>query len=186
MKSLQIILIVLGVAVLAGLFLAVSYNRFVSLNEKVENKWAQVETQYQRRYDLVPNLVESVKGLMAQEKDVFLGIAEARKAYAGARTLEEKVEATNQMESALARLLVIMENYPDLKSSEAVQTLMAQLEGTENRISVERKRYNDAVAEFNMAIKRFPGNTIAGLFGFKEKPYFEAVSGAEAAPQVKF
>src|SRR3989338_1908453 len=132
------------------------YNRFVTAAEKVDGQWAQVETQYQRRFDLIPNLVESVKGIMAQEQDIFGKIAEARTRYAGAASVNEKAAAAGEVESALARLLVVMENYPQLRSADTVQTLMAQLEGTENRISVERIRYNDTVRSYNVMVKRVP------------------------------
>lgn len=182
-KALIVILIVAALILIYGWSI---YNRLISLNEAVDNQWAQVETQYQRRFDLIPNLVESVKGIMKQEQEVFGKLAEARTRYAGASTIEGRVGAANEVETALGRLLVILENYPQLKSSENVQTLMVQLEGTENRISVERKRYNDAVRDLNIMTKRFPSNLIASLFNFREKIYFEAVVGAEAAPQVKF
>lgn len=180
------VIVVLVLLVLVGVFAWGMYNRFVSSEENVRNKWAQVESQYQRRFDLIPNLVESVKGIMEQEKEVFGSLAEARTRYAGAVSPEEKVAAANQLESALGRLLVILENYPELKSVEAVQTLMVQLEGTENRISVERQRYNDSVTEFNVLAKRLPGRLFAGLFGFSEKSYFEAVAAAAEAPKVEF
>ena len=184
-KNLPII-ILLVIIVLLGLYALRLYNGLVGLEESVSNQWAQVETQYQRRFDLIPNLVESVKGMMGQEQEVFGTIADARTRYSGATTLDEKVEAVNQVESALARLLVIMENYPELKSAENVQTLMVQLEGTENRISVERKRFNDAVKVFNVMIKKFPARLIAGIFGFEAKLYFESQIGAEQAPKVEF
>jgi LemA protein len=152
--------------------------------KKIRFDWSQVETQYQRRFDLIPNLVEATKGTMKQEQKVFGAIAEARTRYSGAQTGGEKVEAANQMESALARLLVIMENYPQLKSNETVQQLMAQLEGTENRIAVERRRYNEVVQDYNTTIKRFPGALFAGMFGFDAKPYFNSEEGADKAPKV--
>lgn len=180
------LIIVLGVVVLLGLYVWVGYNNFVKANEGINNQWAQVETQYQRRFDLIPNLVNSVKGIMAQEQKVFGDLAEARTRYSGAASVGEKVAAANQVESALARLLVVMENYPQLKSAETVQTLMVQLEGAENRISVERQRYNDAVQSFNVMVKRFPSRLIAVVFGFSEKAYFESAQGAENAPNVSF
>ncbi len=163
-----------------------TYNGLVGKSEAVDNQWAQVETQYQRRFDLIPNLVESVKGIMQQEQSVFNALAEARTRYSGAQTVDAKAAAAGQVETALGRLLAVVENYPQLKSSENVQTLMAQLEGTENRVSVERKRYNDNVRDMNVAVKRFPTNLLAGMFGFGERTYFESVSGAENAPQVEF
>lgn len=184
MKKFLIVLIVI-IAIVA-LYAWSFYNKLVTGNEAVDNQWAQVETQYQRRFDLIPNLVESVKGIMQQEQKVFGDLADARTKYAGAQTVNEKAEAAGQVESALARLLVIMENYPELKSAENVQTLMAQLEGTENRISVERKRFNDVARDFNVMVKRIPGRWLASMFGFGEKNYFESVEGAETAPSVKF
>jgi LemA protein len=162
------------------------YNKMVAGSENVDNAWAQVETQYQRRFDLIPNLVESVKGMMSQEQEIFGQLAEARTRYSGASTISEKAEAATGVESALGRLLVIMENYPELKSAENVQTLMVQLEGTENRISTERKRYNDSAKEFNVMVKRIPAKWFASMFGFGEKIYFESAAGSENAPAVKF
>jgi LemA protein len=181
-KALIIIVVALAIIALYGWSV---YNKMVTAGEGVGNTWAQVETQYQRRVDLIPNLVNSVKGAMSQEQKVFGDLAEARTRYAGAKTVNEKAEAATQVESALARLLVVMENYPQLKSADTVQTLMAQLEGTENRISVERKRFNDAARDFNVMVKRVPAKWFAAIFGFGEKNYFEAAAGAEKAPEVK-
>lgn len=178
-------LIVLAVVVLlVGGYVWSTYNRLISTNEAISNQWAQVETQYQRRFDLIPNLVESVKGVMAQEEKIFGDLAKARSSYSNASDANQKAEAATQVEGSLSRLIAIMENYPDLKSSENVQTLMAQLEGTENRISVERKRYNDEVKNFNVIIKRFPTNIIANQTGYSAKNYFEAEAGTEVAPKV--
>lgn len=163
-----------------------SYNGFVGKNEAVDGQWAQVETAYQRRFDLIPNLVNSVKGIMAQEQEVFTAIADARTRYAGAGTVDEKAAAATEVESALARLLVIVENYPQLRSVESVNSLMAELAGTENRVSVERRRFNEFVQGLNVAIKRFPSNVVASIFGFGERAYFEAAEGAAEAPQVEF
>ncbi len=182
MKKGLIALIV--IVVLLGVYWFSTYNRLIGLNEQIDNQWAQVETQYQRRFDLIPNLVNSVKGIMAQEKEVFTAIADARTRYSGAGTPEEKAAAANQVESALGRLLVITENYPQLKSSETVQTLMAQLEGSENRISVERTRYNDVVGTYNTTVKRFPGSLIASVSGFDARTYFEAAETADQVPEV--
>ena len=178
--------IILGVVVLVGFWFWSGYNKLVVINEGVDGQWAQVEAQYQRRLDLIPNLVSSVEGAMEQEREVFSGLAEARANYSGAGNSEERVAAANQIESSLSRLLVVMEAYPDLKSSEAVQTLMAQLEGTENRVSVERQRYNDQVRDFKVIIKRFPTNILALMFGFGDRNYFEAAAGSEVAPSVDF
>jgi LemA protein len=177
---------VVGVLLILGLSLVGTYNSLVTRSQAVDGQWAQVETQYQRRFDLIPNLVESVKGIMAQEQSVFLAIAEARTRYAGATTPADRADAANEVETALARLLVIMENYPQLRSIEAVTTLMDELAGTENRISVERGRYNTEVRDYNTAIKRFPTVLVAGMFGFDARAYFESRSGAEAPPTVDF
>lgn len=177
--------IILGLVVVAGLYVASFYNGFVRSNEGVDAQWAQVEGQYQRRFDLIPNLVNSVKGVMEQEQEVFGAIADARTRYAGAVTPNEKVEAAGQVESALARLLVIMENYPQLRSVETVQGLMAELAGTENRIAVERGRYNEMVRDFNVSVKTFPGSLAARLFGFDVRTMFQAAEGAAQAPTVE-
>jgi len=180
-KTLWVVLAIVAVVVI---YAWSSYNSLVKADESINGQWAQVETQYQRRFDLIPNLVNSVKGIMNQEKEVFENLANARTHYAGAQTPESKVQAANEVESSLARLLVVVENYPQLKSSENVQTLMVQLEGTENRISVERNRYNDEVRDFDTMIKRFPKNVVASMFGFSEREYFQAAIGADQAPQV--
>jgi LemA protein len=184
-KSWWIALVVVAVV---AIYAWSGYNSFVTQNEAIDGQWAQVEGQYQRRFDLIPNLVESVKGAMKQEQEVFGKLAEARTRYAGAAsgTAEERASATKEVDSALSRLLVVMEAYPQLKSIEAVQTFMSQLEGTENRVSVERGRYNDAVRFFNASVKSFPNNVLAKVFGFAERTYFEAVTGADKAPAVKF
>jgi LemA protein len=178
------LLVVIGVALVAALIMGGQYNGFVRSAEAVDAQWAQVEGQYQRRFDLIPNLVASVQGAMKQETAIFTAIAQARQGYAGARTTDEKVAATGALDSALSRLLVITENYPVLKSNETVQSLMAQLEGTENRISVERMRYNDLVKDYNVRVKSFPGNIFAKMFGFSERTMFKSETGAEKAPKV--
>ncbi len=178
--------LILLVIVVLGLFAFGSYNSLVTLDEDVNTQWANVESKLQRRFDLIPNLVESVKGAMAQEQEIFTAIADARARMAGAESLSEKVEASNQLEGALGRLLVVTENYPVLKSNENVTALMDELAGTENRISVERDRYNEVVSKYNSAIRRFPKNIMAGMFGFETRPYFEATQGADTAPEVNF
>jgi len=184
------VLAAVGVIVLGAIIIAVSlvgiYNSLVTKSQGVDAQWSQVETQYQRRYDLIPNLVNSVKGMMTQEQTVFLAIADARTKYGAAQTVNEKAAAAGEVETALGRLLVVMENYPDLKSSQNVTGLMDELAGTENRISVERRRFNDLVRDYNTQIKTFPTNMLAGMFGFSEKQYFQSVSGAETAPKVEF
>jgi len=181
--ALIVVLVVIGIMV-ASVF--GSYNSLVTLDEKVNTQWANVESKLQRRFDLIPNLVESVKGAMAQEKEVFTAIADARAKMAGAQGTTEKVEASNELEGALGRLLVVVENYPELKSNENVTALMDELAGSENRISTERDRYNETVREYNSAIRRFPKNILAGMFGFEQRPYFEATDGADVVPKVKF
>lgn len=182
----KIALILGAVVVLAFLYLAGFYNNLIGQTQAIDNQWAQVETQYQRRFDLIPNLVSSVKGIFEQEQKVFGDIAEARTRYAAATTVDEKAAAAGRLESALGRLLVIVENYPQLRSSEAVRQLMDDLAGTENRISVERRRFNELVRDYNTAIKRIPGNLLAPIFGFRERNYFQAAEGAEEAPRVEF
>jgi LemA protein len=162
------------------------YNGLVTKSQAVDAQWSQVETQYQRRYDLIPNLVNSVKGNMKQEQAVFLAIADARTRYGAAQTVNEKAVAAGEVETALGRLLAIMENYPDLKSSQNVTQLMDELAGTENRISVERRRFNDLTREYNVQIKTFPTNMLAGMFGFSEKQYFQSVTGSDTPPKVEF
>lgn len=183
MKKKNIIILFVVIAIL-GLWIWNSYNSLITENELVDNSWAQVETQYQRRLDLIPNLVNAVKGIMSQEQTVFGAIAEARTRYSGAITVNEKVKAASQMESALGRLLVIMERYPELKSVQTVRDLMTQLEGTENRVNVARMRFNDQVRLYNLKTKRFPGNIVAVLFHFSEKDYFLAAPEAKNAPVI--
>lgn len=183
------------IGVLVGiLLLAVSlygffrgtYNQFVSLDEGVKSSWAQVENQLQRRFDLIPNLVETVKGYAKQEKDVLVEVTNARAKVGGANTVPDKINANNQLSGALSRLLVVVEKYPDLKSNQNFIRLQDELAGTENRIAVERKRYNDAVKVYNVAIRSFPSNLLAGMFGFNKAAFFEAPATAKAVPQVKF
>ena len=163
-----------------------SYNTFVSQEQTIKAQWAQVENQLQRRNDLIPNLVETTKGIAQQEKDVFGQIADSRARLAGAKTPEETIQAANQQSAALARLLVVVENYPQLRSSESFNRLMDELSGTENRIAVERMRYNERVQEYNTARRQFPANITASLFGFKEYPLFNAPTAAEQVPKVNF
>jgi LemA protein len=162
------------------------YNSVVTKEQAIEAQWANVETQYQRRYDLIPNLVNSVKGYMTQEKTIFEDLANARAMYAGATTTDEKAVASGEVEVALSRLLAIMENYPVLRSVEVVTNLMDELAGTENRISVERRSYNNMVLDYNTAIKTFPRNMFAKMFGFTAHEYFESVTGADEVPKVEF
>src|SRR5436190_18268871 len=163
-----------------------SYNRFVGQEEAIKTQWSQVENQLQRRNDLITNLVETTKGIAQQEKDVFGQIADSRAKMAGARTPDEQIQAANQQSAALARLLVVVENYPQLRSSESFNRLMDELSGTENRIVVERMRYNERVQEYNVARRQFLLNVTASLFGFKEYPLFNAPPSAEQVPKVNF
>ena len=169
-----------------------SYNRFVGQEEAIKTQWAQVENQLQRRNDLIPNLVETVKGYAQQERDVFGQIADARSKLSGAQSAapgvptEQKIQAANEQSAALARLLVVVENYPQLRSNESFNRLMDELSGTENRIAVERMRYNERVQEYNVSRRKFPSNITAGIFGFKEYPLFNAPPEAERVPRVDF
>ena len=174
------------VAFLAMVASGCSYNRFVGQEEAIKTQWGQVENQLQRRNDLIPNLVETVKGVAQQEKDVFGQIADSRAKLAGARSPEQTIEAANQQSAALARLLVVVENYPQLRSNEQFGRLMDELSGTENRIAVERMRYNERVQEYNTSRRQFPSNVTAGIFGFKEYPVFNAPPEAERVPTVNF
>lgn len=179
-------IVVMLVGLVAAAASGCSYNRFVGQEEAIKAQWAQVENQLQRRNDLIPNLVETVKGIAQQEKDVFGQIAESRAKLAGARTPEETMEAANQQSSALSRLLVVVENYPQLRSNESFNRLMDELAGTENRLAVERMRYNERVQEYNTARRQFPANVTAGIFGFKEYPLFKAPPEAQRVPKVNF
>ncbi len=184
-------LIIAGVVILLVLFAGYSlfkgsYNRFVSLDEAVKSSWAQVENQLQRRYDLIPNLVETVKGFAKQEREVLIEVTNARARVGGAGNIPDKIAANNELSGALSRLLVVVERYPDLKSNQNFLRLQDELAGTENRVAVERRRYNEAVQVYNVAIRSFPANMIASIFGFEKAAFFEAPAGAKAAPQVKF
>jgi len=186
-RNLLIALIV--ILVVAGSlysFFKGTYNHFVTLDEAVKSSWAQVENQLQRRFDLIPNLVETVKGYAKQEKDVLVEVTNARARVGGATTVPDKIAANNELSGALSRLLVVVERYPDLKSNQNFLRLQDELAGTENRISVERRRYNETVQAYNVAIRSFPANLLAGMYGFTKAAFFEAPAAAKAAPQVKF
>jgi len=178
-------IIAAAVIVFLGLFIS-QYNRAISLSESVDAQWAQVENQLKRRFDLIPNLVETVKGFAAQETKVFLGVAEARKAYFSAKTVGEKAQAASGLEGALSRLLLLQERYPQLKSNENFLKLQDSLEGTENRIAVERKRYNDQVRILNTYVKTFPGRFFASWAGVEQARYFEVPDAQQEVPQVSF
>ena len=182
--------IVLGAILLVVLFIGgyvrTTYNEMVSQQVGVQTAWSQVENQLQRRNDLIPNLVETVKGYAKQETTIFTAIADARARIGSAQTVDQKIAANNELSSALARLLVVVENYPQLKSSENFMRLQDELSGTENRISVERMRYNETVQAYNTHIRQFPSNLVASAFNFEAKPLFEAPASAKAAPKVQF
>ena len=176
------VLVIIGILAFVGI-----YNGLVTKHETVTAKWAQVENQLQRRNDLIPNLVNTVKGYAAYEKGVFEDITAARSAWAGAKTPDAQVKAATTMDSALSRLLAVVENYPDLKANQTFLQLMDELAGTENRIAVERMRYNEAVKDYNIAVRMFPGNVVAGWLHFAPaSEYFKAEPKASAVPEVKF
>ena len=178
-------LIIIGIVAVLAIYFVSTYNSLIGRSQAVDNQWAQVETQYQRRFDLIPNLVRSTEAVLKQEQKVFGDLARARSQYAGARSPEERAQAATQVESALARLLVIVENYPQLRSNETVQSLMDELAGTENRISVERRRYNDSVRDYNVYVSRFPTNIPASMLGYQPRTYFQAAQTADQAPEVQ-
>lgn len=179
--------ILLGLAIVLALWIMATYNSLVSLSENAKTTLADIEVQYQRRFDLIPNVVATAKGIADLEQSVFENLAEARSKYSGAASgSNEKIAAMNQLDSGLARLLVIVENYPQLKSSESFLRLQDQLEGTENRISVARNNYNASINLLNKKIRYFPSNLIAGMFGFEEMERFQSVAQASTPPKVEF
>lgn len=186
LKGKGLLIGIIGIILLAVLSFAGSYNTLVGLEEQVNNKWSQIETQLARRADLIPNLVETVKGYAQHEEAIFTEIADARSRLAGAGTVSERLEAENQLTGALSRLLAIAENYPNLKADANFRQLQDELAGTENRIAIARKDYNDAVTTFNSRIRRFPTVLIANMLGFEQKVYFEAPEAAQQAPTVDF
>ncbi len=189
-KVLIIIAVIFGILLVIafGMFSWVknSYNSMVTMDEEVNGAWAQVENVLQRRFDLIPNLVATVKGYASHESEVFIQVTEARSKVGGAGTPAQRMQAEGELSSALSRLMVVVENYPQLKANTNFIMLQDQLEGTENRISVERGRYNETVRRYNTIIRRFPQSFIAGMFGFDKREFFEASAGAEEAPKVSF
>ncbi|MBD3334070.1 MAG: LemA family protein [Candidatus Eisenbacteria bacterium] len=185
-----IALVVLAVIVLVALSLAgwvkSSYNNLVQLDENVKTAWSEVENQFQRRYDLIPNYVETVKGYAEHEREVLVDVTEARSRVASAGTVPEQIKANNALTSALSRLMVVVERYPDLKANQNFIRLQDELAGTENRIAVARRRYNEAARALNVQIRSFPSNIIANMFGFERAALFEAPEEAREAPQVDF
>ncbi len=189
------LVITIGIIAIAVMWCISGYNGLVSMDEGVQNKWADVETQYQRRADLIPNLVNTVKGYAAHEKETLESVVKARSEATSVKidpsnmTAEQMAQyqnAQNGVTSALSKLLLVVEKYPDLKANQNFQELQSQLEGTENRIAVARRDYNAVAKEYNTAVRKFPKNILAGMFGFEKKEYFEAQEGSEAAPEVKF
>ena len=195
MKKLLPWIVGLGILAIIALWVANVYNAFIASEEEVESSWAQVENQYQRRADLVPNLVSTVKGYAAHEQQTLEGVVEARAkatqitidpATATPEQLAAYQAAQGELSQALGRLLAVAENYPDLKANQNFRDLQAQLEGTENRITIARQMFNETAKAYNKTIRRFPNNILAGIFGFEKKPYFEAEEGASKAPKVEF
>lgn len=189
--------LILLFALIIGIYLKNAYNGMVRLDEEVKEKWSQVENVYQRRLDLIPNLVATVKGYAAHEKETLQAVTEARSKVGGVMNLSGEMlsdpqafqkfqQVQGSLSSALQRLMVVVEKYPDLKANESFLNLQSQLEGTENRIAVERRRFNETARKYNTHIRQFPKVILANLFGFKEKPYFQAIEGADQAPRVNF
>ena len=185
-KGWIVLAVIAAVILLTGSSVVGTWNNLIGLDTQVQTAWAQVENQLQRRMDLIPNLMETVKGLAAQERGIIQDIANARARIQGARDPQSRIGAENELSSALSRLLVIVENYPQIKSDQGFLRLMDELAGTENRLAVERKRYNDAVQAYNLGVRQFPSNIVASVGGFQQKPFFEAPAAARQAPQVKF
>ncbi len=188
-------LIIIGVIVLLGFWVMSMYNSMVKMDEKVGAQWANVETAYQRRADLIPNLVNTVKGYATHERETLEAVVKARAQATSTKIdpsnltpekLQEFQKAQSGLSGALSKLLVVVERYPDLKANQNFLELQAQLEGTENRISVERRKFNEVAKEYNQAIRTFPKNMLAGIFGFEKKAYFKAAEGSENAPKVEF
>lgn len=185
-KTLRNILIVIGILILLVSPVISGYNKMIGLEQKVNIAQGNIESDLQRRSDLIPNLVETVKGFAKQEEKIFTDIANARAKLGGAGNVNERANADSELSGALSRLLVVVENYPELKSNENFRSLMVQLEGTENRINIARKDYNTAVSEYNTTIKKFPNSLVASVFRFGEKPYYKASEGAKEVPKVDF
>lgn len=185
-NGLKIALIVIAVILVIAIPIVGSYNSLVNLEQSVNKAESNIDTQLQRRSDLIPNLVNTVKGYASQEKDIFTDIANARSKLAGATSVTEQADADSQLSNALSRLLVVVERYPDLKSNQNFRDLSVQLEGTENRIAIARQDYNAAVTNYNTKRRRFPTTIISSLFGFQEKPLYKASAGAVEVPSVDF
>lgn len=185
-KSSNVLFIVIGIIVILAISMIISYNGLVSKKEAISNKYADLDTTLQRRADLIPNLVSTVKGFTDHENEVIDKVTKARENLAGANSIEEKQKANDELSDSLKSLMVVVENYPDLKSSENFLNLQTELSGTENRIAIARRDYNNAVNAYNSSIKKFPGNIMANMFGFSEEKYFEANEKAQEVPSVNF
>lgn len=185
-KTLRTVVIVIAIILVIAMPIIGGYNKMVSLEQKVKVTEGNIDTQLQRRSDLVPNLVETVKAYASQEKDIFIKIADARAKLGGAQTVTDKAQADSELGTALSRLLVVVEKYPDLKSNENFRDLTVALEGTENRIAIARQDYNKNVDSYNTTIKKFPNAIIAGIFRFDEKAYYKASESAKEVPKVDF
>lgn len=186
MKKISPLILVIGALAIVLFWVWGSYNGLIAAREEVNESWAQVKTQYQRRFDLVPNLVNTVKGAAGFEQETLIAVTEARTQWLNAGDRESQIQAAGGFESAFARLLATVESYPQLKATEAFRDLMTQLEGTENRIGTARRDYNATVRSYNLRVKRFPGNLLAGLFGFREETFFQGDEGNETSPTVEF
>ena len=187
MKKTNIVLIVvIAIVIILGLTLISSYNQIVAKSEEVDNKFATIDTYLQRRSDLIPNLVNTVKGYTQHEETIINSITEARQKMVNAKSISEKSEANDQLTSALNNLNVIIENYPDLKASQNFISLQDELSGTENRIATARRDYNEAVKDYNLKIKKFPTTIIASMFGYETKEYFQATEQSKEVPTVEF
>ena len=180
------VLILLIVALIAYRYVVGKYNYMVALDEAVKASWAQVENQFQRRYDLIPNLIETVKGYASHEREVFIQVTEARAKVGQARSVGESMRANGELGGAISRLLLVVENYPQLKANQNFIQLQDELAGTENRIAVERRRYNESARAYNQYIRSFPNTVLAGMFGFTRTDLFEAAEGAREVPKVSF
>lgn len=185
-KSTIGIIVVIGIIILLGIILISAYNSIISTSEEVDNKFATIDTYLQRRADLIPNLVNTVKGYTQQEKDIVEDVTTARENMVGATSISEKAKANDELTTALNNLMVIVENYPDLKSSQNFIQLSDELAGTENRIATARRDYNESVKAYNLKIKRFPTSIIANMFGYEAKEYFQASEGSQEVPNVQF
>lgn len=185
-KGMKAGLVILAIIAIIGMSLAGSYNSLMDLDETVNSRWGQVENQLKRRADLIPNLLETVKGYAAHEKEVIDGIAKSRESYGAAKTPGEYAEAEKEFNQSIKNLNIMVENYPDLKANENFRDLQTELAGTENRIATERMYYNESVEAYNKKVRRFPTSILAGMFGFEQKEYFQVSEADKEVPKVQF